>query len=78
LIGPAVAGILIAAVGEGLCFAINSVNYLTVVGALMMQMGSSNTIADDRRRSEMSPKVSLYGRGFLRVLSRDRAMDQQA
>ena len=36
LIGPAVAGILIAAVGEGLCFAINSVSYLTVVGALMM------------------------------------------
>ena len=36
LIGPAVAGILIAAVGEGLCFAINSVSYLTVVGALIM------------------------------------------
>ena len=36
LIGPAVAGILIATVGEGLCFAINSVSYLTVVGALMM------------------------------------------
>jgi hypothetical protein len=36
LIGPAVAGILIAAVGEGLCFAINSLSYLSVVGALMM------------------------------------------
>jgi MFS family permease len=36
LIGPAVAGILIAAVGEGLCFAINSLSYLTVIGALLM------------------------------------------
>jgi len=36
LIGPAVAGILIAIVGEGLCFAINSLSYLTVLGALMM------------------------------------------
>ena len=36
LIGPAVAGILIAAVGEGLCFAINSLSYLTVLGALLL------------------------------------------
>lgn len=36
LIGPAVAGILIAAVGEGPCFAINSLSYLTVLGALFL------------------------------------------
>jgi MFS family permease len=36
LIGPAVAGILIAAVGEGPCFAINSLSYLAVLGALFL------------------------------------------
>ena len=36
LIGPAVAGILIAAVGEGPCFALNSLSYLTVLGALFL------------------------------------------
>lgn len=35
LIGPAVAGILIAAVGEGLCFLINAISYIAVIGALL-------------------------------------------
>lgn len=34
LIGPSVAGILIAAVGEGTCFLIDGISYLAVVGAL--------------------------------------------
>ena len=36
LIGPAVAGILIAVVGEGPCFALNALSYLAVVGALFL------------------------------------------
>ncbi|MEX0805979.1 MAG: MFS transporter [Candidatus Binatia bacterium] len=36
LIGPAVAGVLIAAVGEGACFALNSVSYMAVLGALFL------------------------------------------
>jgi MFS family permease len=36
LIGPAVAGILIAWVGEGPCFALNSLSYLAVLGALFL------------------------------------------
>ncbi len=36
LIGPAIAGILIAVVGEGPCFALNSLSYLAVVGALFL------------------------------------------
>ena len=36
LIGPAVAGILIALVGEGPCFAVNSLSYLAVLGALFL------------------------------------------
>ncbi len=36
LIGPGVAGILIALVGEGPCFALNSLSYLAVLGALFL------------------------------------------
>ncbi len=35
LVGPAVAGILIALVGEGVCFLINAGSYLAVIGALL-------------------------------------------
>ncbi len=34
LIGPTIAGILVAGVGEGICFAINSASYLAVIVAL--------------------------------------------
>jgi MFS family permease len=34
LIGPTIAGLLVASVGEGVCFAINSVSYLAVITAL--------------------------------------------
>jgi MFS family permease len=36
LIGPALAGIVIAAVGEGWCFAIDGVSYIAVVASLLM------------------------------------------
>lgn len=35
LIGPAIAGLLIAAVGEGWCFLIDSVSYVAVIAALL-------------------------------------------
>jgi MFS family permease len=35
LVGPAIAGILIAAVGEGVCFLINAGSYLAVIAALL-------------------------------------------
>ena len=35
LIGPAVGGVLIAAVGEGWCFFVDGVSYLAVIGALL-------------------------------------------
>ena len=35
LIGPAIAGILVAIVGEGMCFFINGVSYLAVIFALL-------------------------------------------
>ena len=35
LVGPAMAGVLIAAVGEGACFMINAASYLAVIAALL-------------------------------------------
>ena len=36
IVGPAVAGILVAAVGEGWCFFVNGVSYLAVITGLLM------------------------------------------
>ncbi len=42
LIGPMIAGLLVASVGEGICFILNSVSYLAVLLALVaMQIGPS-------------------------------------
>jgi MFS family permease len=35
LVGPSVAGVLIAAVGEGVCFLINGLSYIAVIAALL-------------------------------------------
>ncbi len=36
IIGPAVAGVLVASIGEGWCFFANGVSYLAVIGGLLM------------------------------------------
>jgi len=36
LIGPSVAGLILATAGEGICFLINAVSYIFVVGSLLM------------------------------------------
>jgi MFS family permease len=36
LLGPSVAGILIAAVGEGTCFLINAISYMAVIASLLL------------------------------------------
>jgi len=35
VVGPAVAGLLVAAIGEGWCFLVNSVSFLAVIGSLL-------------------------------------------
>lgn len=35
LIGPTIAGLIIAAVGEGICFLLNALSFLAVIGALL-------------------------------------------
>lgn len=36
MIGPAIAGWIVSAFGEGICFAVNSVSYLAVIAAILM------------------------------------------
>jgi MFS family permease len=36
LIGPTIAGFVISALGEGLCFLINTISYITVIAALLL------------------------------------------
>ena len=40
--GPALAGILIAAFGAGICFAINAVSFLAVLAGLLLMRQSSS------------------------------------
>ncbi len=45
LIGPTIAGFLISSVGEGMCFLINAISYITVIGALLaMKIKKKNRI----------------------------------
>src|SRR6185437_6491861 len=44
LIGPALAGLVIAAVGEGYCFAIDGFSYIAVVVSLLMMQVPASTI----------------------------------
>ncbi len=40
LIGPAIAGFIVASVGEGFCFLLNSLSYIAVIGALLLIKGN--------------------------------------
>jgi MFS family permease len=44
LVGPAIAGLVIAAVGEGYCFAIDGVSYIAVVISLLMMRVPPSTV----------------------------------
>ena len=50
LVGPAVAGVLIAAVGEGACFLINAASYLAVIAALLAMRLPPPGVRGPRRR----------------------------
>ena len=57
IVGPAVAGLLIAAVGEGVCFLVNAASYLAVIAGLAMM-----------RPSELRPRtVVARARGQMRA-----------
>src|SRR5206468_5803074 len=46
VVGPAVAGLLVAAVGEGWCFLLNGISYIAViVGLLLMRLPREHRLA---------------------------------
>lgn len=49
LVGPSIAGLLIAATGEGVCFAVNAVSYLGVICALAAMRLTPHSHHPDRR-----------------------------
>jgi MFS family permease len=50
LIGPSVAGVLLATAGEGACFLINAVSYIFIIASLMMM-----NVTETRERKERTP-----------------------
>jgi MFS family permease len=58
VVGPAVAGLLVAAFGEGVCFLLNGVSFLAVIGCLLAMR-----LPKFIRRAQDSPWAHLVG-GF--------------
>lgn len=70
LLGPSIAGILIAAVGEGFCFALNGASYLFVIMSLMMM----NLVLEEPRSTDSHVLTGLkegflYTFGFIPIKS---------
>jgi MFS family permease len=53
IVGPALAGVLLAAFGAGICFAINAVSFLAVLGGLLMMRQSEFFAVGKSRRPTM-------------------------
>ncbi len=53
-IGPAVAGILVARIGEGSCFAVNAISYGAVIAGLLLM-----NVRSRRRTSKSSPLADI-------------------
>jgi MFS family permease len=59
MIGPAIGGLLIAAVGEGWCFAVDAVSYVFVIGSLMAMQVSMSIEREDR-----TPVITALAAGY--------------
>ena len=59
LIGPSVAGLLLATAGEGICFLSNSISYLFVIGSLLMMKVNTR-----KRERTTTPMFTELKEGF--------------
>ena len=64
LLGPSVAGILIAATGEGICFLLNALSYLFVLWSLMLMK-----VAPKENKNVRKPVLKELKEGFLYTFS---------
>ena len=70
MLGPAIAGLLIAAVGSGLCFLIDSISYIAVIIALLaIRLTSRKAIISKRKPLEELKTSFNYAFGFLPIRS---------
>ena len=70
LLGPSIAGILIATVGEGLCFLINALSYLAVIAALLaMRLPQPKTEAVNKKVLQGLKDGLVYAFGFVPIKS---------
>jgi MFS family permease len=70
IVGPSIGGIIIAAVGEGWCFAIDAVSYVAVIASLLAMRLAEREIP--RRAARMREELATgfrYVTGFLPVRS---------
>jgi MFS family permease len=65
LLGPAIAGVLIAGFGEGMCFAIDAVSYFAVIVALLMMTVPARMVRENHKHPLRELKEGfLYAFGF--------------
>jgi len=65
LIGPAIAGLLLSAFGEGVCFLINSLSYLAIIAALIAMRIAPNENSRQRKHVYHELREGLsYAFGF--------------
>ena len=61
VIGPAIAGILVAAIGEGWCFFVNAVSYIAVITGLLLM----NVEEHERSPSARIPTGETWWKDFV-------------
>ena len=65
LIGPSIAGVCIAAFGEGVCFLVNSISYTAVIAALLaMRLPAARAGAAGEKKSGAFAEGFKYAFGF--------------
>jgi MFS family permease len=70
LLGPSIAGVLIAATGEGTCFLINGLSYLFVIGSLLMMKVTPQKIKTQEAQILQGLKEGFsYAFGFAPIRS---------
>ena len=72
VIGPAVAGILIATVGEGVCFLVNAASFVAVVASLVTLDLAALNPTDRRRRAPAASSARAFATSAARPSSPSR------
>ncbi|MEH1906570.1 MFS transporter [Nostoc sp.] len=70
MLGPAIAGLLIAAIGSGACFLIDTISYIAVIFALLaMRLAPRKAVISTRKPLEELKASFNYAFGFLPIRS---------